>query len=460
MPQFMPPARSPAKSRATAWAMFVAVAAASASVSAQSISTVADTVLEGDRIGLRFDGLEPGTHALVTAERYSSRQDALYASAALYRVSAAGDIDPSRDAPIAAPWTSPGEQHLFQTVTASPADPALEDEDPLRSMGWRTVRINLDADLDGIADDTTHIVLARSTIETDRTLLGEDHPGAFLLTPLDHAPSPRPAIIVLGGSEGNDSAARDLAPRWASRGYAVVGLPYYSPAWGDQPQQIPGLPRAFADIPIDRLGSVRDFLAARDDIDASRIGILGVSKGAEMALAGASRIEGFAAIAAIVPSDVIWEGWGGGDARSSFSYKGEPLPFVPYLGMGAEFAKRARGQAVRIRLPHDAGRLANPDRVESARIRVEDIAAPVFVSGGDEDNVWDSGGMARNIKERRDAEGLETVAIVSSEAGHSISGTPYSPADPVDAALIRRAHPALVDFFERHLKNADKVTAE
>lgn len=455
MPRFMPPIK---KFHATACVMFVVVA--TASVSAQSISTVSEIVLEGDPIGLRFEGLQPGTHALVTAERYSSRQDAVYASAALYRVSAAGDIDPSRDAPIAAPWTLPGEQHLFQTVTASPADPALDEDDPLRSMGWRTVRITLDADLDGIADAATHVVLARSTVETDRTPLGEDHPGAFLLTPIDHTPSPRPAIIVLGGSEGNDSAARDLAPRWASRGYAVVGLPYYSPAWGDQPQQIPGLPRAFADIPIDRLESVRDFLAARDDIDASRIGILGVSKGAEMALAGASRIEGFAAIAAIVPSDVIWEGWGGGDARSSFSYKGEPLPFVPYLGMGAEFAKRARGQAVRIRLPHDAGRLANPDRVEAARIRVEDIAAPVFVSGGDEDNVWDSGGMARNIKERRDAAGLETVAVVSLEAGHSISGTPYSPADPPDAALIRRAHPALLEFFEEHLMGAQPTPAK
>jgi dienelactone hydrolase len=53
---------------------------------------------------------------------------------------------------------------------------------------------------------------------------------------------------VLGGSEGGGSFARDRAPRFASRGFAVLGLPYYSPGRGER--EIPELPAAFADIPV------------------------------------------------------------------------------------------------------------------------------------------------------------------------------------------------------------------
>ncbi len=135
-------------------------------------------------------------------------------------------------------------------------------------------------------------------------------PGAFLVLPEGVARPP--VVIVLGGSEGGDGAARTKAPLFVAAGCAVLGLPYYSPAYGSQPQQVPGLPKAFVDIPLDLVERARDWLRARGDVDGQRIGLYGVSKGAELALAAAARIDGLAAVAAIVPSDVVWEGWGDG----------------------------------------------------------------------------------------------------------------------------------------------------
>ncbi|MEL6110719.1 MAG: acyl-CoA thioester hydrolase/BAAT C-terminal domain-containing protein, partial [Planctomycetota bacterium] len=279
--------------------------------------------------------------------------------------------------------------------------------------------------------------------------IGEKFPGSFLLR--DTSRETLPVVIALGGSEGGDSAARSIAPKLAARGFACIGLPYYSPAWGNQRQQFPGLPRAFAEIPLETLEDIVAWIETQEDLDSDRIALYGVSKGAEMALAAASRIDRFVAIAAIVPSDVIWEGWGVAKTTSSFSWRGKPLPFVPYLGMGNEFAKSGRGQAVRIRLPHDAGRLANPERVEAASIQVESIQCPVFVVGGDEDNTWDSGGMARNISERRLAAKLETEVIVSQEAGHQLSGTAYTNLSPANAEVRSKAFPALIKFLSRNL---------
>ena len=204
---------------------------------------------------------------------------------------------------------------------------------------------------------------------------------------------------------------------------------------------------------------------------ADGIGRYGVSKGAEFVLAGASRIDGFAAVVAIVPSDVIWEGWGPGiapDQVSSFSWQGKPLPYVPYLGMEEEFRKYAiPGAKVRLRTPQDAGRRANPDRVPAARIHVEDIDEPVLVAGGDADDTWNSGGMAQNIAERRAEEGgLETVALIFTGASHALSGngTQRPEGQPqYDEATLeaqRAIWPATLTFLARHLKGTATSAGE
>jgi dienelactone hydrolase len=57
----------------------------------------------------------------------------------------------------------------------------------------------------------------------------------------------RPAIILLHGSEGGDSAsARVLAEAFAAQGYAAFALTYF--AWGGR---IPGVPAALVNVPIE-----------------------------------------------------------------------------------------------------------------------------------------------------------------------------------------------------------------
>lgn len=288
--------------------------------------------------------------------------------------------------------------------------------------------------------------------------VGEALPGAFFATP--EGSGPFPTIILLGGSEGGDGGARAFAPRFMAQGYAVLGLPYYAPTWPGQPSAFPQLPAAFADIPVEKAHEARRWLCARQDVECGNIGLYGVSKGAEFALLAGSLEPGFAAIAAIVPTDVVWEGWGAGTTEgqsSSFSWKGKPLPFVPYIGMNEEIAKFAiPGAKPRIRLPQDRGRHANPDRAVAARIKVEDIGAPVLVAGGDADQVWNSGEMAQAIAERRAAANLPTVSLIYTDAGHNLSGDGANAGGQLgeaDVAAQKEIWPATLAFFERHLKD-------
>ncbi|MDT7933069.1 MAG: acyl-CoA thioester hydrolase/BAAT C-terminal domain-containing protein [Sphingomonadaceae bacterium] len=90
---------------------------------------------------------------------------------------------------------------------------------------------------------------------------------------------------------------------------------------------------------------MREWLKAQPEADANRIGLWGASKGAEFALIAASRYDWVKAVVAVVPSDVVWEGWGGsGPATASFAFDGRPLAFEPYVGMDAELAKVAKGE--------------------------------------------------------------------------------------------------------------------
>ncbi|MEM9054058.1 MAG: acyl-CoA thioester hydrolase/BAAT C-terminal domain-containing protein, partial [Pseudomonadota bacterium] len=149
---------------------------------------------------------------------------------------------------------------------------------------------------------------------------------------------------------------------------------------------------------------------------------------------------------------VIWEGWGAGKPVSSFSWRGEALPYVPYKGMDEHFARLGRGEESYIRTPHDDGRIAHPERIAPARIEVERIDEPVFIVGGHQDRVWASGPMSEAIKHKRESVGLPTVAIISEDASHFLSGHPYRPLNEADALVRREAFPALIAFYETHLK--------
>jgi hypothetical protein len=116
-------------------------------------------------------------------------------------------------------------------------------------------------------------------------------PGARLAVPAGSAAlGKRPAVIALGGSEGGAAMVTAGAALLASHGFVVLALPYYSPpvfsAKGPLPPEVAGLPTAFADIPVDRLNAARDWLAQQPEVDASRIALHGVSKGAEIGAGG------------------------------------------------------------------------------------------------------------------------------------------------------------------------------
>jgi dienelactone hydrolase len=415
-------------------ALATALAWGGAASAQQFNVTPAAPVLVGDPVQIALSGLPKNAEVSITARRTVTEYTGglrTYSAQARYASGDGGGIDLATAVPLpGSSYAGADLRGLFWAM--QPAVETTADKPALLPDG--------EVQLEARHGDT---VLARYTLRLQRALPAvQSRPAEpFAGAVYAHLPgsAKRPALILLGGSEGGSLITRD-APVWASRGYAVLALPYYSPSgWGAKgptPPELPSLPAAFADIPVERLEQARDWLARQPEVDAARIGVMGTSKGAEFALIAASRMPWIRAVVAIVPSDVVWEGWGPGVAsgqRASFAWQGQPLAFVPYKDFDKELAGFATGAEVKIRRPQDAGRAANPSRVPAARIRVEDIAAPVLVAGGHDDQVWDSGGMAEAIAKTRAQKGLDTVALVYRDAGHFIGGTGWSPTTQYNA---------------------------
>lgn len=293
---------------------------------------------------------------------------------------------------------------------------------------------------------------------TDRPIPGFAHARIYTMA----GDEPRPVVVILHGADGGTEAGDRFGPILAQMGYAAVGLPYYSPDWGEHgpPKALPELPGGFLDIRVDQIAELREALRAVPGVDVERFGLLGASKGSEFALIAASRYPWIDSVVAYSPTDVVWEGWGlevleAEGTRSSFSFGGQPLAFMPYRGFVEGLLA---GPAADLRAIHDNGRADHPGREAAARIEVEAYPGALMVIAGGRDAQWNSAKSAEAIVRTRADAGLDTEALIYPEAGHDLvggggprealrsGGTPAA-----DAAARRDAWPRVVAFLARTL---------
>ncbi|MBX9614570.1 MAG: dienelactone hydrolase [Caulobacteraceae bacterium] len=255
------------------------------------------------------------------------------------------------------------------------------------------------------------------------------------------------AVIVLGGSEGGLGGSRALARRLADEGFAAIAVSYFG-----EPGQSPKLDQ----VPIEPVGRAVDWLQARPEISGP-IAVMGISKGAELALLTASRDPEIRAVVLGVPSSVVWAGIDptGGPVGSSWTSGGQPLPYVPY--------DMSKGFTGILNLYNDSLDVAPAD----ARIAVETINGPVLMISGQVDGLWPSARMANEIEQRlKDHRfAYPVINIIYPDAGHAAFGA-ILPADSpalgqatyfggtVPGLLAARADgwPRVLDFLRTALK--------
>ncbi len=231
---------------------------------------------------------------------------------------------------------------------------------------------------------------------------------------------PHPGVVALSGSGGGIPSwwAELLVPH----GIAVLAAAYFG---------VESLPSALCEIPLETVTAAGEWLRRRPEVMSGRVGLVGGSKGAELALLTATSYRQlFGPVAAVAPSCVAWFGvdlTGGvadASARSSWTLGGRPVPFVPYVP-GVGFERTERGlRSVGIY----SAALEQADAVVAAAIPVERATGPLLLLSGGADAACPSTSMARTIVDRMKAHGrgADVRHLDFPECGHVVV-RPWAP---------------------------------
>jgi hypothetical protein len=366
---------------------------------------VAGEPLRDEETPVRVTGLDPGVEVELLA-RSDSWYDDGCESRAVFEADDEGVVDTAGHAPVDGDYEEVEPMGWLWSL-------APEDSETSPSSDREPVEIALEARVDGGVRAEVTTVRRPSDPAVEHRQVDENVVGDLFLPA---SAGPHPGVLVLHGSGGHPS--RGVASLLASRGYAAFALQYF----GDSG----ALPDGLVEVPVEYFDDAAAWLGEHDAVADGPVGLYGTSKGAEAALVVAARFDWPDAVVAVAPAAHRWQATDQSIDREAGSWTadGDVLPYVPFRappGNDAE-GRLVLGDVYEGSLPR-----VPDERIEAARIPVEDIGADVLLVAGGDDGMWPSAVYAATLADRLDDRPDARVRTVTREdAGHGIR-PPYLP---------------------------------
>lgn len=352
---------------------------------------------------VRVEGLPPGERVSLRC-RLRDETGKEWISHGEFEAGPGGTADPAQCPSLSGTYTGLDPEGLFWSMAPEPAGPrqgkfSLHDVSPvvveLEALGQRRFLGRVSA-----ARRIASPGLLREDVREGELV------GTLFLPP---GGGPWPGVVDIVHS-GGGLRHEPFAALLASRGFAVLALATFG---------VPPLSRGLVEIPVERLEKALAWLGAHPRVDGGRIALTGTSKGAELALLGASMFSSVKAVAAFMPSSVLWSGIGRGyQDRPSWTWRGLPLPFVsPRYD---RLAPRSAGPLSLEPMYREA--LRDLDAGHPARIPLERARGPVLLLSPGDDAVMPAALMGAQLEERLGKAGFPHPFrhVVYPEAGHMI----------------------------------------
>jgi dienelactone hydrolase len=373
-------------------------------------------VLLDEPVRIRVRGAAPGQAVTIRAALRDARgRD--WTSRATFAADASGAVDVTEQAPASGSYDGVDAMGLCWSMR-----PDREDGGPHpipltstdRPASLDPLRVSLTAETAGSPAASGVFEQRRLAAGVRReTLTPETADGLAgeLFTPAGTGPSP--VVIAVSGSGGGAPAGK--AALLASRGFAALALGYFN---------YPGRPAQLAEQPLEYFEQAIRRLQQRPDIDGTRIGVTGISRGGELALLLGSTFPQIRCVVAYQPSAFVGRGVGrDASARSAWSRGGEPLPYLRWRGDTDIYAPPGDGDEQ----PYILARgflAALEDRAAAgaAVIPVERITGALLLISGQDDQMWPSTLYADLVVRRLAARGHQHPYrhVSYPDAGHLI----------------------------------------
>jgi esterase/lipase len=189
-------------------------------------------------------------------------------------------------------------------------------------------------------------------------------------------------VVWLGGSGAGLAVNSLICAPLASHGFNVLSLPFF----GEK-----GLPAQLSRVPIEYFEKAFDWLSKNTVTAGKEIQILGMSKGAELALLLASRYPFITKVAVWAPHAYCFQGIAYKN-ESSWTYQGNDLPYIR-LKNSWVFASMLNGMIKNEPFvfadTYKKG-LAVAKNKDAARIRIEDAHADLLLVTGKDCGMWNT----------------------------------------------------------------------
>lgn len=368
-------------------------------------------------------GLSDGEPATVTATTIDADGEQ-FRSSATYRADNTGTVDLSQAAPTAGSYRGVAGMGLLWSMRPTSGDTGnyVDFIPPGGQLVHLVVTVHGRV---AATASMTRLGRAAGVSRIDVRPARQGVYGELYLPPTGRTAARKPAVLMLGGSEGGvaDEFAAGLL---ASHGYPTLALAYFAE---------PGLPKHLAKIPLEYFTRAIGLLDKQRGVDPHRIVVSGVSRGSEAALlVGADFPAHVDAVVALVPSNIALSSYGTARTLPAWTLHGHAVPYQTHFGPAAD--------------PADAA------------IAVEDIRGPIFLECGGHDTTWPSCPMAHAISQRLAAHHREAPTLLDyPQGGHGVGeiapNIAYSQSDldlqgaTLDANFIARADawPKLLAFL-------------
>ena len=349
---------------------------------------------------VRLRDLSPSERVVLMATFDDARGKA-WSCTATFEADGKGRVDTSKQAPVEGYYSVRDPMGLVWSALG----PGFEYIPPARIS---SVRVVAEAGGEEAEARVERYILAEGAWAED---VREDGLVGRLCSPAGQGPAP--GIVVFGGSEGG------LAPyvEWeaallASRGYAALALAYFKGEYF-KPEGAEKLPDTLTKVPLEYFEGAIGWLKQKRSVRDDRIGVLGHSRGGELALLLGAHYPGLKAVISYVGSGVVVSSPEGDEP--AWTYRGREVPRVPY--------------------DEDPSRITGRQE-QMAEIPVERTNGPILLFAAGDDQIWPSAHLSKIAMDRlvRYDHPYEDQLVDYPDAGHLIQA-PYTPTAPLSGTF-------------------------
>ena len=355
-----------------------------------TISVTPATGLIDEPLHIVARRLPPGA-AMTIRARLLDPNDVLWSSHATYTANGDGLVDLTSQAPVSGTYRGVDGDGLISSL-------APDDRVSPRTFDASSVApllVDFTADLGGQHIASAHVRRLYITDGVRMTSVREHSLSGLFFEP--GTDGPRPGIIVVGGSSGKLLFAAQVAALLAGHGYPSLALAYFG---------LDDLPPHLTEIPIAYFSRAIDWLSSQSTVRPDALGVIGRSRGAELALLLGSRLPCIRAVVAYCPSGIVWNGLGDDVPTElpAWCDASGPIPFLSLMSPELSEVRTRVFQNGPVALsPLFDAALDLPIPPDTV-IPVEKTNGPILLISGEEDQMWPSTRMGDQIMRRLEAQ--------------------------------------------------------